>query len=264
MKTIWSSVFTLLVLALVCWAQTPTGAIEGIVTDPSGAVIPNAKVTIAEPSTGRTIALTTNAAGLYSHRNLIPSVYNVRVEATGFAVKEIRDIKVDTGAVVNGNVAIEIGRTGEVIEVQAQAVAVDTTRQTVDTIITEREVKNVALFSRNFMDLATLAPGVFSRDGESIDPTKAGAYRVVSVAGRSGTATRVQIDGIDVTDESVGATTSNISNEAVNQFQVQRSSLDISTSLTSSGAVNVITNSGANALHGSWFWDYYNQDMGRA
>ncbi len=248
--------------ALVCLAQIPTGAIEGTITDPTGAVVPNAKVTITEPSTGRTISLTTTSAGLYSARNLIPSVYDVRVEAPGFAVKELRDIKVDSGAVVNGSMTLEIGRTGEVVQVEATAVTVDTSRQTVDTVINQGEVKNLPLFSRNFLDLAILAPGVTIRDGEAIDPTKAFAYRAVSIAGRSGTGTRVQIDGIDVTDETVGTTTSNISDEAVSQFQVQRSSLDISTSLTSSGAINVITNSGANALHGSWFFDYYNQDMG--
>src|SRR5207245_10437256 len=121
---------------------------------------------------------------------------------------------------------------------------------------------NLPLFSRNFLDMAALAPGVVIRDGGAIDPTKTFAYRTVGVNGRSGTGTRVQIDGIDVTDETVGTTTANISDEAVGEFQLTRSSLDISTSLTSSGAINVITKSGSNAFHGSWFYDYFNQDMG--
>lgn len=117
------------------------------------------------------------------------------------------------------------------------------------------------LFGRNFLDLASLAPGTTVRDGENIDTTKAQAYRVFDVAGRSGTATRVQVDGIDVTDETVGTTVANISVENVQEFQLTRSSLDPSTSLTSSGAVNIISKSDGNALHGSWFWDYYNQGM---
>ncbi len=213
--------------------------------------MPNVAVTMTEPSTGRTLRLNTKSAGLDSARNLVPSTYRVRVEAAGFSSKELRDIKVDTGSIINGNIALDIGKTGDVIQVEAEAVAVDTSRQTVDTIITEKQIKNLPLFSRNLMDLAILAPGVTIRDGESIDPTKAFAYRAVSISGRSGTGTRVQIDGIDVTDETVGTTTANISNEAVSQFQVARSSLDISTSLTSSGAVNVISNSGSNALRGS-------------
>ena len=72
----------------------------------------------------------------------------------------------------------------------------------------------------------------------------------------------MQIDGIDVTDETVGTTTANVSDEAISEFQLTRSSLDISTSLTSSGAINVITKSGGNDFHGGWFYDYYNQNMG--
>lgn len=244
------------------WAQTPTGAIEGTITDPSGAVVPNAKVTVSEAATGRVINTTTNSAGFYSIRNLIPGVYNVRLETQGFAVKEIKAIRVDSGAVYNASLALELGKTGEIVEVSASAVVVDTARQTLDSVIQDKEVKALPLFSRNFMDLAILSPGVTIRDGEAIDPTKAFGYRAVSINGRSGTGTRVQVDGVDVTDETVGTTTANISNEALSQFQISRSSLDVSTSLTSSGAVNIITSSGSNALHGSWFYDYYNQDMG--
>ena len=89
----------------------------------------------------------------------------------------------------------------------------------------EEEIKNAPLFSRNFLDLASLAPGVVIRDGGEIDPTKSFGYRTVGVNGRSGTGTRVQIDGIDVTDETVGTTTANISDEAVSEFQLTRSSL---------------------------------------
>lgn len=251
-----------LCFAAMSWAQTPTGAIEGTITDPTGAVVPGAKVTVTETGTGRVISLTTGSTGDYSARNLLPGVYKVKVEAAGFAAKELTDVTVNSGSVINGSITLEIGRTGEVVEVAAQAVTVDTFRQTVDNIITEKQIKELPLFSRNFLDLAALAPGVFIRDGGAIDPTKTFAYRAVGIDGRSGTGTRVQMDGIDVTDETVGTTVANISQEAVNQFQLTRSSLDISTSLTSSGAINIISNAGSNQLHGSWFYDYFNQDMG--
>ena len=251
-----------LFLCASVWAQTPTGSIEGTVTDPAGAVVPGAGVVVTESGTGRTIPLTTNSSGLYAVRDLLPGTYSVKVTAPGFSAKDLRNVVVNTGSVVNGNVTLDIGKTGEVVEVSAQGISVDTTRQTVDTIVTESQIKNMPLFSRNFLDLAALAPGVVIRDGGVIDPTKTFAYRAVSVAGSSGTGTRVQIDGIDVTDETVGTTTANISDEAVAQFQITRSSLDISTSLTSTGAINVITKSGTNQLHGSGFYDFYNQDLG--
>jgi hypothetical protein len=243
-------------------AQTPTGAIEGEVTDPTGAVVPNAPVTITEVATGRSIPVTTGGDGRYSVRNLLPGVYRIRVEAQGFASKVVEDISVSSGSVVNGNVSLEIGKTGEVVSVTAEAVMVDTTRQTVDTVVTGQDVRNLPYFSRNFLDMAALAPGTWIRDGGQIDPTKEFAYRVVGVVGRSGTATRVQVDGIDVTDETVGTTVANFSPEAINEFQLTRSSLDPSTSLTSSGAINIISRTGGNDIHGNWFWDYYNQDMG--
>ncbi len=213
-------------------AQTPTGAIDGSVTDPSGAIMPNATVAVVETATGRTINTTTNSSGYYEVRNLLPGDYTVTVSASGFITRQIKNVTVNSGGVTNANAQLEIGKTGEVVEVQAQAVLVDTDRQTVDTVITEQEIKELPLFSRNFLDLAALAPGVQVRDGGAIDPTKNGAYRAVGINGRSGTGTRVQIDGIDVTDETVGTTVANISNEAVQQFQLTRSSLDVSTSLT--------------------------------
>jgi hypothetical protein len=127
----------------------------------------------------------------------------------------------------------------------------------VNNVIGSGQIKELPLFSRNFLDLAALSPGVIVREGNLIDPTKT-FMRAVAIAGRSGRATRVQIDGIDVTDEAVGTTAASISTEAVSQFQLTRSSLDISTSLTSSGAVNIISNSGSNDPHGTWFYDFYN------
>jgi|YelNatPaOPRAMG01_1025707.scaffolds.fasta_scaffold11200_1 hypothetical protein len=244
------------------WAQTPTGAIEGEITDPSGAVIPGAKVTVTELATGRSVTLTTSAEGRFVVRNLLPGVYKVTAEAAGFAAKTLEKVSVSSGAVVNASMKLELGKTGEIISVVAEAVTVDTARQTVDSVITGTEVRNLPYFSRNFLDMAALAPGTWIRDGGSIDPTKEFAYRVVGVVGRSGTATRVQIDGIDVTDETVGTTVANFSPEAINEFQLTRSSLDPSTSFTSSGAINIITRTGGNEIHGNWFWDYYNQDMG--
>src|SRR6266446_2643959 len=119
----------LLVVALLCaigaWGQTPTGAIEGVVTDPSGAVVPGARITVTETGTGRVISMGTNESGVYSVRNLLPGVYMVRVERDGFSVKELRAVSVSSGAVVNGNVTLEVGKTGDVVQVEALAISVD-------------------------------------------------------------------------------------------------------------------------------------------
>jgi hypothetical protein len=150
----------------------------------------------------------------------------------------------------------------EVVAVAASAVSVDAVRQTLDTIIGANEIRDIPLFGRNYLDLAALAPGVIVRDGQTVFPSKAAGYRAVGISGRSGIGTRVQIDGIDVTDPIGGSTVSNISSDAVHEFQLSRSSLDISSSMTSSGTVSIISKGGGNEIHGIGFWDYYNQDMG--
>ena len=114
-----------------------------------------------------------------------------------------------------------------------------------DGVITTRQIDNLPLNGRNFLDLAQLDPGVQTRDGGLFDPTK-NQFVGVSIGGRSGRSTRIQVDGVDITDETVGTTTVNLSNESIQEFQVSRSTLDASTDLTSSGAVNIITRSGGN------------------
>ncbi len=247
----------------LAFAQAPTGSIEGTVTDPSAAVVPNASVKITELSTGRVIELTTTATGFYAARSLLPGNYKVEITASGFRTFVIPQVLVLAGQVASGDARLELGAKEQVVEVSAVVgAAVDTSRQTVDGVITSGTITDAPLNQRNFLDLAALEPGVIVRDGNSIDPTKANAYRAVGINGRSGTGTRIQVDGVDVTDETVGTTVSNISDDAISEFQLTRSSLDMSTSLTSSGAVSIISKSGGNDFHGSGFYFFRNQTMG--
>ena len=107
---------------------------------------------------------------------------------------------------------------------------------------------------RNFLQLAQLEPGVQIQDGAVFDPTKNG-FSSISFGGRSGRSARIELDGGDVSDENVGTTTMNIPASAIQEFQIEQSSLDLSSGITSSGAVNITTRSGSNAYHGEAF-DY--------
>ncbi len=262
-KSLLTFLAVLLLGVSVAVAQAPTGSIEGTVTDPTGAVVPNASVKVTELSTGRIIELTTTQTGFYAARSLLPGTYKVEITASGFRTFVIPQVLVLAGQVALGDAQLELGAREQVVEVSAMVgVQVDTSRQTVDGVIRGREINELPLNQRNFLDLAALEPGVIVRDGNSIDPTKANAYRAVGISGRSGTGTRIQMDGVDVTDETVGTTVSNISDDAISEFQLTRSSLDMSTSLTSSGAVSIITKSGGNDFHGSAFYFFRNQTMG--
>jgi Carboxypeptidase regulatory-like domain len=245
--------------------QQPTGSIEGTVTDVNGAVIPGAKITITEKATGRQIPVTTNNEGIFQARALLPGEYTVRIEHSGFRSEVQENVTLRVGQAVTVNASLKPGGAQETVTVSASTeIQVDTVRSTVDGVIRGEQIDKLPLNARNFLELASLEPGVIVRDGGAIDPTKSNAFRTVGMSGRGGTGTRVQFDGIDVTDETVGTTTANISDDAISEFQVSRSSFDLSTSLTTSGAISVVTRSGGNQVHGSVFFFGRNQDMSAA
>ncbi len=248
--------------AILAPGQISTGSIEGLVLDPEGKPLPNAIVTVAEPDTGRTLIFATNTAGRYSAGALMPGSYRVRIESPGYQTVEILDLNMDAGATIRGDAALTRGDTLFTVSVYTQQDTVQALRHTVDTVITAKEIRNYPLVGRNFLDLAVLAPGVSVGGAGALDPTKSSvAYRRVGMAGRLGTGTRTQVDGIDITDPVAGGTVLNISPESVHEFQLSQSSLDPATPLTSTGAIQITTKAGSNALHGTGFWNFYNQDM---
>jgi hypothetical protein len=250
---VFALAMTLLLSPTFVFAQADVGNgnIVGAVTDPSGAVVSGAKITVTEKSKGVSISRTTDSKGAYTSGALIPGVYVVRVEAPGFKSTELTvTVQVDNTA--SANVKLEVGQTSQVVEVEASSVSVNTEQATVQGVITENQIANLPVNGRNFLDLAQLEPGVQIQDGQNFDPTKAG-YSSISFGGRFGRTARIEVDGVDVSDETVGTTTTDIPSSAIQEFQISQSSLDMSTELTSSGAVNVTTKSGTNGFHGDAF-----------
>lgn len=246
-------IIALLALAPFAYSQANinSGSISGTVTDPSGATVPNAPITITNTATGQTINLTTNSSGSYTTAALRPGPYTVKVTAKGFQSVSL-PLTVQVGNVANGNVQLTLGQETQVVEVQAQTEQVNTQQATVQGVLNAQQIENLPVNGRNFLDLAQLEPGVQIQDGQNFDPTKAG-YSSISFGGRFGRTARINVDGIDISDETVGTTTQDISSSAIQEFQLAQSNLDISTDLTSSGAVNVVTKSGTNTLHGEGF-----------
>ncbi len=254
------------VFLVLCWAASAqttisTGSISGTVTDASGAVVPNAKITVTGP-TGQITHATTSDAGSYTAGALIPGAYKVKVEAKGFKTAELSvDVKVDNAA--NGNLKLEVGQESTVVEVQGSEVQVNTEQATVQGVLTANQIENLPVNGRNFLDLAQLEPGVQIQDGQNFDPTKAG-YSSISFGGRFGRTARIEVDGVDVSDETVGTTTTDIPASGIQEFQIGQASLDMSTELTSSGSVNVTTKSGTNAFHGEAFGQFRDARVGAA
>src|SRR3984957_2199049 len=202
------TIFALL-FSVTAFAQTTvsTGSIAGTVTDASGAVVPHAKITMTG-STGQIAKLTSSDQGSYSSGSLVPGNYTVRIEAKCFKTAQLVVIvQVDNTA--NGSVKLEIGQESTVVEVQASDVQVNTEQATVQGVLTSSLIENLPVNGRNFLDLAQLEPGVQIQDGANFDPTKVG-YSSISFGGRFGRTARINVDGIDVSDETVGTTTTDI------------------------------------------------------
>jgi len=258
-----TAVISVLLLPTV-FAQTTisTGSIQGTVTDPSGAVVSGARVTITNRDTNQVITTKTNSAGAYISGALIPGNYMVKVEASGFKATQVPFV-IQVSNTANGNVKLQVGQANETIEVQGTEVQVNTEQPAVQGVLTANQIENLPVNGRNFLDLAQLEPGVQIQDGQNFDPTKAG-YSSISFGGRFGRTARIEVDGVDVSDETVGTTTTDIPASAIQEFQISQSSLDMSTELTSSGSVNVTTKSGTNGFHGEAFGQFRDSRAGAA
>jgi hypothetical protein len=247
-----AAILLLLPIGLFGQATVGSGSIAGTVTDPSGAVLSGAKVTVVNTNTGQTIELTSNSAGAYNSGSLQPGTYKVTVSQKGFSTVS-STTNVQVGNISTVNAKMSLGQESTTIEVQASTVQVNTEQASVQGVLNSQQIENLPVNGRNFLDLAQLEPGVQIQDGQNFDPTKAG-YSSISFGGRFGRTARINVDGVDVSDETVGTTTADIPASAIDEFQLSQSSLDLSQDLTSSGAVNVTTRSGTNAFHGQGFY----------
>ena len=235
-------------------AQTTvsTGSISGTVTDPQGAAVPNAAIVITNTETNQALNLTSTSSGAYNSGPLSPGTYVVQIQASGFKTTKTT-VVVQVGVITTGNAKLQLGAASTVVEVTSGTEQVNTEQATVQGVLTAQQISELPVNGRNFLDLATLEPGVQIQDGSTFDPTKNG-FSSVSFGGRFGRTARIELDGVDISDETVGTTTQNIPQSSIQEFEVSQSSLDLSTELTSSGTINVITKSGTNAIHGEAFY----------
>jgi hypothetical protein len=252
------------VMSLACplFSQTTvgTGSIVGTVSDPSGAVVSAANATIINLATGQIIHVTTNSSGAFNSGALIPGDYKARIAAKGFRSAEV-STTVLVGNTATVNVTLQIGVETQVIEVQGSAVRVNTEQATVQGVLTSEQIENLPVNGRNFLDLAQLEPGVQIQDGAQLNKD---GYSSLSFGGRFGHTARIEVDGVDVSDEIWGSTTMNIPASGIQEFQLSQSGMDLSTELTTSGAVNVGTRSGTNNIHGEAFGFFRDSSLAAA
>lgn len=236
-----------LVLSLAALAQLPTSTLNGTVRDPQGAVVVGAKVVIINAATDASRETTTGGDGGFSVTDLTPGNYTVRINASGFAVSEFKEIHLDVGRALTLDVALKIAKADEVVEVTGGEIAVNTTQSEVQGLIQSGAIENLPLNGRNFLDLAFLLPG--NRPAPRFDPTKTNTVEVSS-AGAYGRGGNIIIDGADNNDEVVGGTLMNFPEDGLAEFQIA-TKFTAEVGRSSSSIINVATKSGTNDIHGS-------------
>ncbi len=241
----------------VAFAQAPTGEIAGTIYDASGAVIRACSINVQSVETGFARSLVSNQVGQYSAASLESGRYRLRVEANGFR-SAVGDAEVATGAVTRVDFTLEVGEAKDVVNVEAVAPLIDHERHTVDQIVSREQIQGLPLNGRSFLQLAFLAPGV------AVSADNQGQYNRafdVSVLGNDPDRTRITVDGARINDPVDGGTQQNFSQEIVQEFQISSTNFDLSTGLTASGAINVVTRSGSNQLHGEGFFYFRDHNM---
>lgn len=262
-KKSWISILFTLSLTLcfsgLTFGQETTGSIVGSVKDSAGAGVPNATVTITDPSKDNLVVRTvqTNEDGIFSVPNVAVTVYIVTVEAPNFKKSVNTDVKVDVGQRRSVDVTLEAGNIAEIVTVTADQVAVETSTPTASTTINGDQVRELSLNNRNWVQLVTLAPGVSNDLNDSIsvgttDP-QTGAVNIVgiSVNGARSSQNTFTVDGADITDRGSNLTIQAYpSVDSIGEFRVLRSLYPAESGRSGGGQINVVTRSGADRFHG--------------
>ncbi|HSO75957.1 MAG TPA: carboxypeptidase regulatory-like domain-containing protein, partial [Blastocatellia bacterium] len=236
-------------MSLPVLAQNPTGSIRGTVTDQQGAVIPNANVTVTNKATGDSRKVSTGDDGIYALENLLPADYEIKVEAAGFATSLIA-ATVQVGSTTSGDAQMRAGGAGEVVDVVAEASIIDKQNFKIDGVISRQKIDALPLNGRNFLQLAVLEPGVAVNTG---NVGNANVLFSVSIGGGSSALTRLTVDGGSILDPVTGTAAQNFSTETIQEFQISTFNFDLSTGVTSVGAINIVSRTGTNEFHGNAF-----------
>ena len=241
------------------YAQDPFGSVAGTVKDPQGAVVQNATVVVRNKATNAAKTVVTTEDGSYRISQLQPGVYEIKVSAANFKQALIESVQVQVGQNASADISLELGGTEETVTVTPTSEAqIDRTDNAVSGVISTRQIENLPLNGRNFLDLAQLQPGTEKVDGGSFDPTKAN-FTGVSIGGQAGRSTQITVDGASVVDNVVGTTVQNFSQEIVQEFQIGLSNFSLATGASASGSVNIVSRSGSNHFNGNAF-GYFRDD----
>ncbi len=257
--TLKKQIVTIFMLWIVCCAisirgQELQGTINGTVSDSSGAVLPNATVTISEPSgTVAPRVIKTDRRGSYTMTNLAAGTYTITVSVPGFENYQASNVVLFVSQTRTVNAILPVGTVKQTVKVEQTQEAVDTTESEVGGTISGTQVRELQLNNRNFEQLVALQPGVVSalpdEVGFGLSNTTA-----LAVNGARDTANNWTVDGADINDSGSNATLLNVpSVDAIQEFTMERSTYDAGFSRSGAGQILVSTKSGTRSFHGDMY-----------
>src|SRR6185369_14091366 len=247
--------FLVLASSISAFGQAVYGSIIGTVTDPQGAAVSGAKVTVTNVRKGTVDTATTNESGNYSVTHLVPDSYNIKVEGQGFKVVQQNDIQVSADSSIRVDSQFQLGSAGETVEVTAEAQQLKTDRADVATTFNERYVENLPVLNRNFTSFELLSPGTQKLVGWShaANENPQGSQQIF-VNGQHFSGTGYELDGTDNQDPILGIIVINPNLDAITETKIALQNYDAEFGKAVAGLVTVQTKSGSNAFHGSGFW----------
>lgn len=242
-------------------AQTVGGTILGTISDQSGAVIPGVVVTVKNVATGVVTTLTTNDAGFYSARNLLPGTYEVTASMAGFATSVERNVILTVGSARVANLQMRVGEVSQSVEVVGAAPSLELSSSILSYTVEGGAIRELPLNGRSWDQLATLQPGVIASGGGG---TQTGLGMQLTISGGRPTENNYRLNGISISDYANSSPGSalglNLGVDAIREFSVLTSTFSAEYGRASGGVVNAATRSGANALHGSV--SYFHRNSG--
>ncbi len=248
------------VMTAAAQSQSTTGNIEGRVVDQNGAVVAGIAISATNQDTGYGKTGVSDADGNYIFVLLPPGTYKVEVTAAkGFAAATYNNVKVTVGAKTSLEIVLKVGNAVSVVDVTSEGQAIENTRTSLSTTIDERRVTNLPTNGRNFLDFATLTPGIVR------DPTRAGD---LAVGGQKGTLNSIQIDGASSDNTFFGQSSGRIGSgrapsqfsiDTVKEFQVNQNGFSAEYGRAAGAVINAITKSGTNKFSGSIF-EYFRDE----
>ena len=253
-KLLWCFAFlSVLGFAFTALAQVQNGAFTGTVTDPSGAAVPNAKVTITNLGTNASMTATTNNTGLFNARELPPGSYRLSAEAPGFKTFTNNNVTLNAGTTQRADFKMSLGQAREVVEVSGEVAAVNTEDSKLATTVNATQISNLPLNGRNVYDLMQLAPGAVNVTGTDFE---LGHNTVVN--GLREDFSGFLVNGVSNKGLSGGVDLVPIA-DTVQEFQQLQLNMSAQYGNSAGSINNLVTKSGTNAFHGS-VWEYFRND----